>query len=385
MEEILGRFNPWWYIRFETKLLPRNKYLDIIKNNLDSKDILFLTGLRRVGKTSILKEIIYYLLNTKKVDNKKILFVSLDDIHFTDKTIFNIIEKYREINNIGLDDFFYLFLDEVTYVNNFEQQLKNLYDTWNVKVICSSSIASLLNDNKAFLTGRVKTIEVFPLDFKEYLIFKNLKINPYDKILTKKYFEDYMKIGGLPEFVLNADNSYIRELINSIIYKDIIAQNKIKDERTVKELFRLLCQRIGKPTSYNKLANILRVSDLTIKKYIDYFEKSFMFYSVEKYSKSVNENLTSPRKFYIADLGIKNYVSLNKEKGVDFENLIFLNIKSKNPKYFLDKGIEIDFITKDSLIEAKYFSVMDKKQEEVFNKIKRKYKKVISDYSFFLD
>lgn len=384
MELTLFRQNPWWSSSFNDTSIKRESYLEKLKSQIKTKEIVFLTGLRRVGKTTLIHQVIDYLINEKRENPKNILFVTLDDLNFNNKTIFEIVEKYREINNIKFNEFFYLFLDEITFIENFEQQLKNLYDSWNVKVFTSSSIASFLNDKKALLTGRTYTIEILPLNFQEYLKFKNIQLNKFDSTINKKIFEDYMKSGGIPNYVLNEDENYITELINSIIYKDIIALYGISDEKTVKELLRLLCQRIGKPTSYNKLAKILKISDVTVKKYISYFEKAFLFYSIEKYSRSVNENITSPKKFYIADLGIKNVISENKEKGADFENLVFLNIKNENPHYYLKDGIEIDFVTKDKLIESKYYLELNEKQEKLFNSIKRKEKIIAKDYSFFL-
>ncbi|MFT4326663.1 MAG: DUF4143 domain-containing protein, partial [Candidatus Woesearchaeota archaeon] len=194
----------------------------------------------------------------------------------------------------------------------------------------------------------------------------------------------YLYEGGIPEFVLTQDISQLNELLNSILYKDIIAQYNIKNEKEIKELLRLLCQRIGKPTSYNKLANILHISGDTVKKYITYFEKTYLFYSVEKYAKSVNESITAPKKFYIADLGLKRLISSNKEWGVDFENLVFLYIKNKNPSYYLYDGIEIDFCFDDTIIEVKYQTEMNTKQKELFDKLRFKHKLLIKDYTFFL-
>lgn len=385
MELTLLRQNPWWDKQFSQNSIKRKKYLDIIKNQINNKEIIFLTGLRRIGKTTLMHQTIQYLLNEEKIEPKYILFATLDDFNFSDKTIFDIIEKYREIHQIHYEEFIYLFLDEITFIDNFEQQLKNLYDSYNIKIFASSSIASFLNDKSALLTGRTITIEVMPLDYQEFLEFKNIKIPKQDSTLHKKYFEEYMKIGGIPEYVLRENPLYITEMMNSILYKDIIAQYHLSDEKTIKELMRLLCQRIGKPTSYSKLGKLLNISDVTIKKYITYFEKTYLFYSVEKYSKSVNENITSPKKFYIADLGIKNTISNNKEKGSDFENLVYLKIKSQNPQYYLENGVEIDFITKDKLIEAKYNREIDKNQEIVFKKIKRDIKIIARDYSFFLE
>lgn len=384
MELNIIRQNLWWDNKLVKSWIERDYYLDMLKSNLNNDDVIFLTGLRRIGKTTLMKQLIYYLINERKINSKYILYLTLDDINFVDKSIFDLLEVYREINGIKYDEFIYLFLDEVTYQSNFAQQLKNLYDTWNVKVICSSSIASLLNDNKAFLTGRSRTIEVMPLSYKEFLLFKGYEVLKQDKALNKSYFEEYMKIGGIPEYVLNEDITYLNELINSIIYKDIIALNNVSDEKAIKELFRLLCQRIGKPTSYNKLAKILKISDLTVKKYISYFEKSYLFFPIEKFAKSVNENITSPKKFYIVDLGIKNFVSSNKEKGSDFENLVFIKLKPRNPFYYLDGGIEIDFVGEDYLVEAKYLREIEGKQKVLFDKVKRKEKLIVNDYSYFL-
>lgn len=383
MKEIIIRQNPWWYKKFEENSIIRKKYLDQLISKLNEKEITIITGLRRVGKTTLLHQLINYLIQND-IESKKILFLTLDDINFSNKTIFEIIETYREINGIGFDEPFYLILDEITYLDNFEQQLKNLYDSYNIKVYVSSSIASDLNDKKAFLTGRIETIQIMPLSYEEFLKFKNLKIEKFDTTLNKKYFEEYLIKGGIPKYVLSDNINYLNELLNSIIYKDIIAKNKIKDEKTIIELIRLLCQRIGKPTSFNKLSKILNVSDTTIKKYIGLIEKTYLFYSIEKDSKSLNEKITSPKKFYIADLGIKHLISTNKEKGVDFENLVFLKIKKEKPAYYLENGIEIDFSFKDTLIEAKYETEMNDKQQVLFKKLKFKNKIIAKDYTFFL-
>jgi len=383
MEELFNLLNPWWENKFELNSILREKYMNKIKNYIDSDLVIFLTGLRRIGKTTLLKQTIKYLIDEKSVDPKKILFLNLDHIEFSNSLIKDLLGKFRRINKLSYDDFVYVFLDEITSISNFEQELKNLYDIGNIKFFCSSSVASLMNDKKAYLTGRTITLEVMPLDFEEFLLFKKVHIKPFDKQLNISYFEEYMQKGGIPKFVLENDIDYLNELVNSILYKDIIAQYNIKDEKIIKELLRLLCQRIGKPTSYNKLGKILNISDNSVKKYITYFEKCYLFYSIERYSKSINENITSPKKFYVADLGIKNIISSNKELGANFENLVFLNLKNENPHYLLENGIEIDFITNNSLIESKYGLDLNKKQKILFEKTKRENKIVIKDYTYF--
>ena len=375
--------NPWWENDFEEKTIPREIYTEKITKNLKTKDIIFLTGLRRIGKTTIMKQIINDLLK-KKVSSDNILFINLDSFNLVDFSIHKLIEEYREEHKKSPKDFFYLFLDEVTSKDDFEQELKSLYDNENIKIICSSSIATLMSDKKAKLTGRTKTIEIMPLTFQEFLNFKKIEIKKSEKELLNSHFKDYMKIGGIPYYVLTEDKEYLNELVQGIIYKDIIAQYKIKNEKVIKELFNLLCNRVGKPTSYNKLANILKISVDSVKRYIGYFEKAYLFYIVDRYSKSYNESVTSPKKIYVGDVGIKNMITGFKDLGTNYENLVFLKIKNFEPKYYLKDSIEIDFITKDTLIEAKFDSKLNGKQKKLFDSIEIKNKIIANGVEFFV-
>ncbi len=384
IESELYKQNPQWEGKALEKGIEREVYLEKVLDNLKSKEIIFLIGLRRIGKTTILKQTIGKLID-KKIKPTEIFFLSLDSFNLMEYSIHQLVEEYRKIQKKSVSDFFYLFLDEVTSRENFEQELKSLYDNDNIKIICSSSIATLMRDKRAYLTGRTKTIEVMPLTFQEFLQFKEAKIGKADKAKLESYFTDYLKIGGIPYYVLTEDRPYLNELIESIIYKDIIAYHKISSERVVKELFVLLCKRVGKPTSYNKLAKILKISVDSVKRYIGYFEKAYLFYLVDRYSKSPNEKVTSPKKIYAGDVGIKNLITEFKDLGASYENLVFLKIKGLNPDYYLENSIEIDFITKDSIIEAKYNQDLNEKQSKVFNSLKSENKIIARGYEFFLN
>ena len=392
MEEILRKFNSWWEkeisIKKDEKI--REGYLNqILDNLLNKKEINFLVGIRRIGKTTLMKQAINHLIIKEKINPKNILFVSCDDLLFYNKNIFDIISEFRKINDIGIDEKFYLFIDEITYLENFSQQLKNLFDTWDVKVLCSSSNVSYLNDEKAYLTGRTKTIEIYPLTYDEYLEFREIEVSKFDTTLNRKYFEEYLKSGGILKYVIDEDPQFLLDVVNSIIEKDIIKYHKIKDDRIIKDLFKLLCERIGKPTSYNKLSNILNVRVETIRNYITYLEKTFLIYSCERFSFSINENITSPKKFYIIDTGLKNLFS-KFEIGNSFENLVFLELhKVRNPfypiNYLLENGVEIDFIIKNKLlVESKYLnSDLTEKQKILFDKIKVDKKLIIKSKEDF--
>ena len=383
LEAELYKQNPWWEGKFEENSYPRKKYTAQIISNLKSKEIIILTGLRRIGKTTIVMQIIKNLIENK-AKPEDIFFVRLDTFNLLEFSIHQLIEEFRKIHKKSSTDFFYLFLDEVSSRDNFEEELKSIYDNENIKVICSSSIATLMRDKKAKLTGRTKTIEVMPLDFQEFLEFKEAKISKSDSAKLESYFRDYLKIGGIPYYVITEDKTYLNELIESIIYKDIISYHKITAEKTIKELFVLLCQRVGKPMSYNKIAKILKISVDSVKRYIGYFEKAYLFYIVDRYSKSLNERITSPKKVYIGDVGIKNSITGLEDLSSSYENLVFLSIKDKNPAYYSENSYEIDFITKDSLVEAKYNSELNKNQKKIFDSIKSKNKIIANVYSFFI-
>jgi len=384
MEELFYEFNPWWEEKYNFVGLKRDKYLSFLENNVKNKDIILLTGLRRVGKSTLLKQLIFFLINDYKINPKNICYLSLDSFSFKEKSIFDLVRDFRKINNLKINEKIYIFFDEVTYKDSFKEELKNLYDLGNIKIFATSSSASKLIDKKALLTGRSRLLEIEPLDFQEFLLFKNYNPKKSEKYLLEKYFQEYMEIGGMPEYVLTKDPQYIINLTKNIIYKDIIAKYNLRDNEAVEDLFRLLCERVGKPISYNKLSKILKISKDSVKSYINYFKETYLFYIIEKDSKSLNERIIDNKKLYCADVGIKNVVTGFRDLGSIYENLVFLKIRKENPRFIKKNGIEIDFKYKDTIIEAKYNQEIKDKQKELFDSIKIKNKIVANGVDFFI-
>lgn len=382
MEELIQQMNPWWETEYKVEGIVREKYLSIFEENLKNKDIILITGLRRIGKTTLMKQLITNLIK-RDISPKNICYLSLDALAFNKYPIQEIIKKYREINNLKINEKVFLFLDEVAYKSDFLQELKNMYDLGGMKIFASSSSASLLNDRKGFLTGRARTVEIEPLDFQEFLKFRNLSPKRSERYLMEKYFKEYMNYGGIPEYVLTGDPEYIINLVSSVMNKDVIAAHQIKKQAAVKELFRLLCERVGKPVSYNKLAKILQIDKDTVKEYINYFRSTFLFFIVEKKGK-LNEKLLDNKKLYCADIGIKNVATGFRDLGAIYENLVFLKIKKDSPSYIKKEGVEIDFYYKDHLIEAKFGQKLEGKQKELFDRIKVKNKMIAAGFEFFI-
>lgn len=381
MDSIFYRYNPWWSERYavSTDIISRERILDPLKINMDTKDIIFLTGLRRIGKTTLMKILIQYLIDKKNINSKNIFYISLDDYHLNSLNILEIIEEYRKIQKLPFKEKIYVFLDEVTFKNDFEIQLKNLYDTEYIKIIASSSSASLLKSKKPYLTGRNKLVEVLPLDFEEYLQFKNIIISPEDNSLRQKYFEDYLSIGGIPEYVLRNDVDYLKEVIDDIIRKDIVAQYDIKNISMIQNYFALLMERSGKIVSVNKIARILGISPDTSNRYLKMFEDSYLIYSVSRFGKT-NETIRAAKKIYASDIGIRTFSTGFRDIGSLFENYVYLKLKKEDPKYLYVNRNEIDFIIQDKiLIEVKYGRDIEGKQKELFDNYNIKEKIVIKN------
>ena len=384
MEELFYRYNPWWEENFAlAEIINRPDEIQILEKYLDQKSIVFLTGLRRIGKTTLMKMLIKKMIDEHYIDPIHIFYISLDDYNLSKKTILEIVEEYRTIHKIAFKQKSYLFFDEVTYHTDYELQLKNLYDVQNVKIFASSSSASILKSKKPFLTGRNNLIEILPLNFREYLNFKQIKIARSDSHLVDKYFEDYLNTGGIPEYVLKNDVEYLKELVDDIIKKDIASFYNVKNTQILQDFFLLLMERAGKNLSINKAANILSISPDSAKRYLQMFADSYLIYLLPRYGKT-NETLLSPKKIYAPDLGIRTLFTGFRDKGSLFENYVYLNIKNLEPSYIYTNTIELDFMTKGKeLIEVKYHSEMTEKQKDLFGTTPAKKKHLIKNYSDF--
>ncbi len=379
MDTILHRYNPWWTGAVDPLPgIPRPSVETLIWQYLSNEQIIFITGLRRIGKTTLMKMTIHRLISEAITDGNHILYVSLDDYQLQKHSILEVIESFRKINRLSFKESVFLFLDEITHQEDYEIQLKNLHDAGNVKIIASASSASLLKSQKAYLTGRHFDIEVNPLTFREYLDFKKISILPGDEGLMEPYFDDFLKTGGIPAYVLSGNADYLRELVDDILYKDIAAIQQVRDMRILKEFFMLLMERAGKQFSINKIANILQLSPDTARRYLDLFADTFLIHLVSRHGKT-NERLLSPKKIYAADTGIRCLFTGFRDKGSLFENYVYLRLRKYDPTYIYENKTEIDFFLTDKiLIEVKYHhEPLSPAQEKLFNTCPAKTRKII--------
>ncbi|MFP4406958.1 MAG: ATP-binding protein [Spirochaetaceae bacterium] len=378
MDDLLFQYNPWWdNADFLSGIRPRDRYVDWILSRLSDRQVLLLSGLRRIGKSTIMRLAIDQLIK-KGHSPSSILYVSLDDYMLRQDSILDVVNGFRQIHKHSVDTPVIVMLDEITAKEGFQQQLKNLVDRERVNIVAASSSSSLLQDHKALLTGRSQTLEIQPLTLDEYLDFKDVSLARRDAQLLDRYFRDYVREGGLPEQVLHPSRDYLMNLVDDIIQKDITALHGLKDHQVVRDYFTLLMERSGRQVSINKLANILNLSPDTSRRYLGYFENAYLIYPVSRWGKT-NERILSPKKIYACDLGIKHLFIGDRDWGSYFENYIYLRLRQHQRVHYVRHGEqELDFLTEDNtLIEAKYNSELAGAQLKAFEEFPATRKQVI--------
>lgn len=367
LEETLYLFNPWWTEEYKPHGIKREEYLGEIEKDFKIQRIVILFGLRRVGKTTIMKQ--FAAINIPKFGPQRVFFVSMDHPETQNVSILDLLREFRRINRIKRNESVLLLLDEVHYRKGFEQELKALHDTEDMAwVVASGSSSLVVRHRSAAMTGRYRKIEVKPISFPEYLTFVGEKYDLSQPHLMERFLEDYLLAGGMPQYVLTHDPNVLIDLVDDIIYKDISAHYGVRDPKLLRELFFLLMERVGKPLTYSRIGRIIGVGVDAAKRYVGYFEESYLLHLVEKYGKP-NVRKVAPKKCYSPDTGIKVVSTGKGNIGSLAENLVYLLIKDRGDVYYYtDPNGEVDFIVNDMAIEVKY---MDELQHDDITPLRR--------------
>lgn len=353
MKDLLDRFNPWWFGEVQFSGIAREEYLDELKRYNENKDIILISGLRRTGKTTLMKQMIYSLIDIG-VKPEHILFVSLDNIGLKDNTILDIEAEYRKSAGLNNDERLYLFLDEVHFQDRFELQLKNLYDLGASKVYASGSANLDILMRTPHLTGRHRIVEMRPLDFKEFMLFKGYDKEGKSKQELIDLAHEYVLTGGLPEYVLTEDINSLNTMIQSVLYRDVFARSGLRDHESLLNIFTMIVKNVSTPLSIRSISRVLNHSEETIKKVLELLEEVNLIRKVERYG-NFKERKANPPKYYLSDTGIFNVIMDRVNIGAVVENLAFLKLRSYGPIHFhRSSGKEIDFILRKTAFEVKY-------------------------------
>ena len=353
MMDLIGRFNPWWFGKIEFPGIPREKYLRKLMEYRETDDVILISGLRRTGKTTIMKQMIYKLIE-EGMDPRQILFMSMDNLGLRDKTILQIESEYREKSEMNSSERLYLFLDEIHFQDQFELQLKNLYDLGGTKVFASGSANLDILMKTPHLTGRHRIMEMKPLDFREYLLFKGLKIADKSKQDLFDLAHEYALTGGIPEYVLTGDINSLNTMIQSVLYRDVINRSGLRDNESLLNIFTMVVKNVSTPISTRSISRVLNHSEETIRKVLELLEEVDLIHKVERYG-NFKERKANPPKYYLSDTAIFNIILDKVNIGAVIENLVFLKLREYGPvHYHRSSGKEIDFILDRTAFEVKY-------------------------------
>ncbi len=368
MLDILYLINPWWENKPSKIGIKREKYLELIRECLPRNQAVLLVGSRRVGKTTLLYQSVNTLLKEKGVPPTNILYILLDHPKFAGVSISEIVEKFRQEHGLPRSEKIYVFCDEVQYGKNWEQEVKAMYDTENIKFFLSGSASTLITQKTGFLSGRFVKIKVEPLDFSEFLLFRDNTVGKGESYLYKKLFLDYLNTGGYPEYVLSPSPQYFADLTESIIFKDIVNLYGIKNPAVVRDLLLLLADRSGHQASFTKMSKILGISVDTVRNYTNYLKQSFLVDEIPRHSESRSKRIYSAKKFYLNDNGLLFHLQGRLNRGAAAERTLFkfLERHHKTVSFYYENGFEVDFVVKDGnsqfLLESKFTDDFDNKK-----------------------
>lgn len=345
----------------QKKDLIKREVLSGVDNYITSREVIFISGIRRSGKSSLLALISNYLFQQKIIDEKNLLFVNFEDerfLNFNVEDFEKLYQAYLELENPKGKK--YLFFDEIQNIDNWERWINRLYELENVKIFITGSNASLIGASvSTSLTGRNRQINMHTFSFKEFLLLQGKLFNSRDLLLPEKIvevkrgFTNYLQLGGFPEVIKNKDISLAEQYFKDIIYRDIISNYSIRNIKELRELTLYLVTNSGSLASYETLRKVVNAKNTTtIKNYLNILQDVYLIHSLSKFDYSIKKQIYNPKKYYVTDLGFYNAVSFkfSENIGIILENIVFEQLLRYNKNLFYwktDDGKEIDFIIQE--------------------------------------
>ena len=332
-------------------MIERKEYLEKLKKWKDKDLIKVVTGIRRCGKSTLFELYIDYLKNIG-IENNHIIFINLEN---PDNEFNNYKELYEFVKEQIKDNKkYYVFLDEVQNVPEFQKAVDGLYIIKNVDVYITGSNAYLLSGELAtLLTGRYIEIKMYPLSFEEY-------INYYKKEADEKIYLNYINRSSFP-YALNLDDEgevddYLDALYNTIILKDVAQRKKISNISMIRTVAKFMFNNIGNCLSIKKIADTLTsdgrpISVHTVESYVDALVESYIFNKVSRFDVKGKQYLQSGEKYYATDVTMR-YALLgrrNIDAGHILENIVYLELIRRGYKVYVGKTgeKEVDFVAEN--------------------------------------
>jgi hypothetical protein len=335
----------------------RELYIEKIKLFIDKDIIKVLTGIRRSGKSVMLK-LIMEELKQNKIDEKQFININFENLINRELTTADKLHEYILKKASEIKKKCYIFLDEIQEVKDWEKCINSLRvnEEYDFDIYITGSNAKLLSGElSTYLAGRYVEFVIYPFSFKEFL--ETLKSIQQD-ISTREAFQKYVKFGGMPflynlAFEEEASLQYLKDIYSSIILKDITQRNKIRDTDLLERVISYLIMNVGNNFSATSISKFFKsenrkVSVETILNYIKAAEESFLIYRVSRDDLIGKKVLNVNEKYYIADHGMREAILGSNQRDINqiFENIIYLELLRKGYNVRVGKvdNLEVDFV-----------------------------------------
>ena len=356
-------------------MIERKEYMALLEKWRDKKVIKVVTGIRRCGKSSLLRMFREKLLAEGVSDNQvlELNFEDLDNEQYLDyKVLHAYVKKHLVKGRMN-----YLFFDEIQMVDNFQKVIDSLFLLDDVDIYVTGSNAYLLSGEIAsLLTGRYVEIKLFPFSFKEYLTVQS------DDMNLERAYRRYIEDGSFPYILqINHDREMVREyllgLYNTIVLKDVVSRRKITDVMMLQSVVRFLADNIGNISVIKRISDTMtslgrKITSHTVENYVSALVDSYIFYSVSRFDTKGKQLLKTGQKLYLADIGLRNVI--NGTKGGDLghilENVVYLSLARRGGEIYVGKvgDAEIDFVVIKGEYKEYYQVSLSVRDENTMNR-----------------
>ena len=335
-------------------MIDRPLYVDKIMAYVDTPFVKILTGVRRCGKSTILKMIMERLKTERNIPENRIISCRFDSMEYEDMTAKQIYTLLKEkLSPVGKT---YLFLDEVQEIKGWEKIVNSLASDFDVDLYITGSNSRMMSSEIAtYLTGRYVSFRIFTLSFGEYLMFKSKFANVGE---PKTELANYVRLGGFPATHLQAysqDEIYtiVRDIYNSTIFSDIVKRNQVRKIDQLERVVKYTFSNVGNTFSAKSIADYLKsvrrsLDNETVYSYLDKLEKAYLLHRCSRYDLQGKEILKTQEKFYLADVALRYSVLGYNADSVasSLENIVYLELCRRGYTVYVGKTSdgEIDFV-----------------------------------------